>query len=168
MRTGIIQSHSVGGAGLSGVRQGSGNPVDKNGDIWMTRDDPTDRGLLKIELNDPCAICRTEVWDYGEPPVSAKVSESMENKIGLTVQPNPFRSSVDICFRLKNDDCRVKIVEVKIYDINGKLLTSKINNIHSSLASKVRWNAQNQPPGTYLLKTEIGGRVMTKKLVLMR
>jgi hypothetical protein len=164
MRTGFIQSYSVGGSGLSGANYGSGNPVDKNGDIWMTRSDGTQRGLLRIRLDDPCAICATEVWDYGDPPVTARPSAPVHKDLELTVSPNPFSTSVNIQVLKPNSEFGMTNMEIGIYDVTGKQVHSAFSNRHSALT----WYAANQSNGLYIVKVTAGNKVMTKRVTLVR
>jgi hypothetical protein len=88
--------------------------------------------------------------------------------MGLNCYPNPFNTGVDINFPLKIQDFNGKNVEVKIYDITGKLLKSKVNLVHSSSGTKARWKAANQPAGIYIIKVKAGTHVLHKKVTLVK
>jgi hypothetical protein len=173
VRTGQIQPYSVGGAGLSGVQQGSGNPIDKNGDIWMTRSDPTERGLLKIQLNDPCAICGTEVFDYGEPPVTVKKSEKYANKLELKIGPNPFTTSLQIRILMKNapfgsaQGVKWQNAKLEIINLQGKILHFEFFNLKFSMGATACWNASNYPAGIYIIKVKTGKTVLASRVITL-
>jgi hypothetical protein len=86
-------------------------------------------------------------------------------QVQVSVRPNPFCTSVDIMFRSKNEERRLKNVEVKIYDITGKLLSSTFNIQHSSFVTTARWDAQDQPAGMYMVRVKAGDNVITKRFL---
>jgi hypothetical protein len=88
--------------------------------------------------------------------------------MGLNCFPNPFNTGVDIILRMRNQELRKNNVEVKIYDITGKLLTSKTKTFHHSLGRKARWDASDNPSGIYLVKVKAGTRVLQKKVTLVK
>jgi hypothetical protein len=69
---------------------------------------------------------------------------------------------------MKNEELRMKNVEVRIYDINGKLLSSTFNNHHSSFSLKTNWDASSQPPGIYVFKIKIDQKILVKKATLVK
>jgi hypothetical protein len=165
IRTGNITSETVGGNGFNGSSHwyGSGNPIDKNGDIWLNASHNTNR-VLKVSMNAPCAICQTEVWDWGDPPVTAKTSEPVEKKTELTVSPNPFRTSVDLKVAIANSKFKILNCKFDIYNINGKLVYSKLVTRNSSLV----WNAIDQPGGIYIFRIKAGDRIYTQRATLVK
>jgi hypothetical protein len=165
IRTENITSEVVGGNGFSGSGYwyGTGNPIDKNGDIWANASHNTNR-VLKISMNAPCAICQTEVWDWGDPPVTARKSEPVKDKTVLAVSPNPFSTSVKIECSMPNSEFGMRNVKIGIYDVTGKQVYSAFRNPHSALT----WNTSNQPGGIYIFQVKAGGRVYTQRATLIK
>jgi hypothetical protein len=167
VRTGFIQSYSVGGYGIGAVYRGSGDPIDRNGDIWCSTH--RDRDLVKIQLNDPCDICKTAVWDYGTPPVSAKTPEPVKDNFALKVGPNPFSTSVTVSVRRTSHVARHE-VRLEVFNIAGKMIA----NIRPRATSDERrettctWSPKTSPNGIYIIKVRIGNRTLTKTATLVR
>ncbi len=84
--------------------------------------------------------------------------------------PNPFNPSTEILFTVGNDE----LVSLNIYDIQGRLVSSLIDNSFYSAGSyKMNWDGKNQygtqvPSGMYLYKLESSNQIVTRKMVLMK
>ena len=84
--------------------------------------------------------------------------------------PNPFNPSTEIQFTVGKD----ALVSLNIYDIQGRLVSSLIDNYFYSAGSyKMNWNGKNQygtqvPSGMYLYKLESSNQIVTRKMVLMK
>ena len=84
--------------------------------------------------------------------------------------PNPFNPSTDIQFTVGKD----ALVSLNIYDIQGRLVSSLIDNYFYSAGSyKMNWDGKNQygtqvPSGMYLYKLESSNQIITRKMVLMK
>ncbi len=84
--------------------------------------------------------------------------------------PNPFNPSTEILFTVGNDE----LVSLNIYDIQGRLVSSLIDNSFYSAGSyKKNWDGKNQygtqvPSGMYLYKLESANQIITRKMVLMK
>ena len=84
--------------------------------------------------------------------------------------PNPFNPSTDIQFTVGKD----ALVSLNIYDIQGRLVSSLIDNYFYSAGSyKMNWDGKNQygtqvPSGMYLYKLESSNQIVTRKMVLMK
>jgi hypothetical protein len=159
MLTGAKQAYTVGGSGMSNAKYGSGNPIDKNGDIWMTRGGGTDRDLLKISMGSPCAICATKVWDYGEPPVAAKKGADMKKESGLTASPNPFKANTTISFPNINRNA-----DIAIYDINGREVFKKTG----ITGKRMQLKASRYSNGIYMLNVKTGNQIYRRKLTIIK
>jgi hypothetical protein len=75
---------------------------------------------------------------------------------------------VEITLLRHKAEGRRQKVEINIYDITGKLLTSNLSLMPSPFAPKARWHAQNQPSGIYLVKVKTGNHELVKRIVLAR
>jgi len=84
--------------------------------------------------------------------------------------PNPFNPSTEIKFTVEKDE----LVSLNIYDIQGRLVSSLIDNSFYSAGSyKKNWDGKNQygtqvPSGMYLYKLESSNQIITRKMVLMK
>ncbi len=84
--------------------------------------------------------------------------------------PNPFNPSTEIKFTVGKDE----LVSLNIYDIQGRLVSSLIDNYFYSAGSyKMNWDGKNQygtqvPSGMYLYKLESSNQIVTRKMVLMK
>ncbi|MEK7727289.1 MAG: T9SS type A sorting domain-containing protein, partial [candidate division KSB1 bacterium] len=78
--------------------------------------------------------------------------------------PNPFNPSTKISFDL------TKSVQVKlsVYDVNGKLLATLVNNKLEAGAHSVTWNAKGQTSGVYFAKLEAEGLSQVQKMTLVK
>ena len=84
--------------------------------------------------------------------------------------PNPFNPSTEIKFTVGKDE----LVSLNIYDIQGRLVSSLIDNYFYSAGSyKMNWDGKNKygtqvPSGMYLYKLESSNQIVTRKMVLMK
>ena len=84
--------------------------------------------------------------------------------------PNPFNPSTEIQFTVGKD----ALVSLNIYDIQGRVVSSLIDNYFYSAGSyKMNWDGKNKygtqvPSGMYLYKLESSNQIVTRKMVLMK
>jgi len=92
---------------------------------------------------------------------------------GLTLNqnfPNPFNPSTEISFSLEE----AGPVALVIYDISGKQLRQLAQGVHlSSGVHKIVWdgrgqNGQAAPSGIYTYSLSIGGRTLSRKMILLK
>jgi len=80
------------------------------------------------------------------------------------IYPNPFNPTTTIHYSLnKNTN-----VEVSIYDIAGRLITTLINEFQIAGYHSITWNASNFSSGIYFLKMSSEKFTITQKLVLIK
>ena len=83
--------------------------------------------------------------------------------------PNPFNPSTDIQFTVGKD----ALVSLNIYDIQGRLVSSLVDNsFYSSGSYKITWDGNNQhgtqvPSGMYMYKLVSEHQTVSRKMVLM-
>jgi hypothetical protein len=122
-------------------------------------------------------MCRTDFWDWGEAPTSAKTSAMHDNGLELKIGPNPFRTSVDILVRSPSHVARHE-VRLEVFNIAGKMVASIKSRAtlvpHSDagsderLATSYTWHPTGQPGGIYIFQAKVGDRVLTKKATLVK
>ena len=79
--------------------------------------------------------------------------------------PNPFRDAVSIRFNL----LKTSNVNLNIYDLNGKMLSSLINAQLSSGTHEVKWNGpKGGGSGIYFYRLQTGTELFTGKIVKIK
>lgn len=90
---------------------------------------------------------------------------SLTDNSGLSIYPNPARSSFRIQYTAKNADTKLSAT---LKDMNGNIVWSK-NNTNASALSGTTVNAGNLSSGIYMLQvTDANGNSITKKVVVSR
>ncbi|MDZ4712177.1 MAG: SBBP repeat-containing protein [bacterium] len=79
--------------------------------------------------------------------------------------PNPFNPSTVIGYQLRSRSD----VSIKIFNINGKEVSTLVNKKQDAGSYKVEWNAVEFASGIYFYKLDIGGRYNdTKRMILLK
>lgn len=78
--------------------------------------------------------------------------------------PNPFNPETKIKFSVAKHGH----VELKIFDITGKLIIAPINNRLKPGVYEYNWNASNFPGGVYFYRLNAGNFSLTKKMILVK
>ena len=118
-------------------------------------------GCLNTDAEDPL--------DYSQYDCSGNLLSLNQNIIPQNfwinhIYPNPFNPTTTIHYSLnKNAN-----VEVTIYDIAGRLITTLINKFQIAGYHSITWDASNYSSGIYFLNMYSGEISETKKLVLIK
>jgi len=96
-------------------------------------------------------------------PGTTNVQELQPGDEYLVNYPNPFQISTTITYQL----LATSEVELSVYDISGRKVTTLVNERQLSERYEVEWNTEGMNPGIYFceLKTAQGSQVM--KMVLI-
>jgi serine protease len=78
--------------------------------------------------------------------------------------PNPFNSSNIIFFKLM----RPEYVEIAIYDIGGKHISTIAGSFFQSGYHEIRWDAEGFPSGVYLARIKAGRQSQNIKISLLK
>jgi glucose/arabinose dehydrogenase len=78
--------------------------------------------------------------------------------------PNPFNPSTTIGFSVPNES----LVSVKIYNIQGRLISIILNKKEAPGIYSVVWNASSYPSGVYIYSLTTGSVNLYKKMVLLK
>jgi len=78
--------------------------------------------------------------------------------------PNPFNPSTTINFEIPNGS----FVSLKVYDTNGREISSLVNELKNAGYYSVKFNAANLSSGIYFYKIQAGEFSAVKKLVLVK
>ncbi len=97
--------------------------------------------------------CSGEIVDYTQPDI---LPPTMTTSVtGLDAPnvfaynfPNPFETTTTFRYRVRTNSK----VAIRIYDINGKLLQTLVNENRQAGEYQIDWNASRLPAGTYIAK----------------
>jgi dienelactone hydrolase len=78
--------------------------------------------------------------------------------------PNPFNPITSINFSLP----KVKHVKLNVYDVNGRLLSSVIDDHFQAGTHMVQFDGSSLPSGMYIYKIEAGSYSESRKMLLIR
>lgn len=87
--------------------------------------------------------------------------ENKEEVSSLNVYPNPLNDRGNVSFELANNSD----VEIKIYDLTGKLVKQKLFNNLPGGRQTISFNTSNFPNGTYLIVVGTEGKKQVEKFV---
>jgi poly(beta-D-mannuronate) lyase len=164
-------------------RPGSGSPVvnasvsagsfpfvvsDMDG---QPRDSSPDVGADEVSAT---AITRRPLTpaDVGPPPAmitaveaSSKGTHTIPSTLVLDQNyPNPFNPATTIRFELPG----ASQIELRIFDMLGRPVATLVTGRVEGGPHVAVWNASNCPSGVYFLRLQSEGRVLTKKLTLVK
>ncbi len=79
--------------------------------------------------------------------------------------PNPFNPSTKISYNLRS----ASYIELKVYDISGKFITSLVNTNQNAGSHEVEFNAVDLSSGVYFYSLNVDGKQMdVKRMTLMK
>jgi hypothetical protein len=112
-----------------------------------------------------------ELWAINRVPDTPDTSDELpENVLLYPVHPNPFRgSATTIEFALPED----AHVRVSIHDLAGRLVTVLTDREYEAGTYPVAWNGTNAAgsevaSGVYFVRLEAGGKVVSRKMALVK
>ena len=83
--------------------------------------------------------------------------------------PNPFNPTTKIKYAIPNvGTYNYPLVQLKIYDVLGREVTTLINEIKRPGEYEVEFNANNLPTGVYFYQLKAGEFIHTKKMILLK
>jgi len=99
------------------------------------------------------------------------VSVEDDNHLGIPIEfalnqnyPNPFNSTTTISYQLPKSS----IVKLSIYDINGRLVETLVNEKKNADYYTVEWNAGSVFSGIYFYRIEAGDFMQVKKCLVVK
>jgi hypothetical protein len=78
--------------------------------------------------------------------------------------PNPFNPETTIEFGVSQ---KTK-VQITVYDVNGRLITTLLNGSVNAGTHKIKWNAAQYASGMYIYKVAAEKQTITKKFILLK
>jgi flagellar hook assembly protein FlgD len=83
--------------------------------------------------------------------------------------PNPFNPSTTIEYEIP----KTGLVEINIYNVQGRLVKKLDNSLHQSGTQKIVWNGRDNfgnttASGIYFCQVKFAGDILVKKIVLIK
>ncbi len=100
----------------------------------------------------------------GESAVAEKSSFRVERFQLFQNHPNPFNPSTHIRYALAESGQ----TNLTIYDIQGKVVETLVNEYQPAGYYSIQWNAADRPSGLYFYQLNSQGSNVTKKLLLQK
>lgn len=97
----------------------------------------------------------------GIEPISQEIPSTYELKQNY---PNPFNPETTIEFNITNPE----FTSLQIYDINGRLIETLVNEKLSAGTYKLKWNGANASSGIYYYTLRADNYSETKKMILLK
>ena len=98
-----------------------------------------------------------------------KINTPQGNTYTAVIAPNPFSNVTTISFSFTQS----AKISLKIFDLNGRLITTLANEEMVAGSHKIKWNTNNSggkpvPSGVYLLRIEAGDFKETRKILVVK
>lgn len=148
-----------------------------NGDLTiLCQSASSDGDVKKFFGNTDCWIIKLgpcgEFENDENMPVSFSQNKdviSLPSALSLSAYPNPFSGSATISFALTQS----QKVSINIYDMNGRLIKTLVNEQMNPGIHQLTWNARDDnestvASGIYLLKIQSGSNMETKKISVFK
>ncbi len=102
----------------------------------------------------------------GTTPIEEPFSLNRQSQIFSLKQnyPNPFNSETHIRYNI----ARTSKVLLRVFDVQGREIQTRINEVKSPGQYTVTFNGQNLPSGIYFYHLQAGSFSETRKLILLR
>jgi len=151
----------------------SGMSVDPSDDVtfWVFNEYAMSRGSILPQYPTEDGRWATAWGSFAIPIVGIDpVNENIPAGFELSQNyPNPFNPSTNIKFGISD----LEFVELKIFDINGKLLRTLLNETKAPGSYEVRWDGRDSygnevGSGAYFYRLKAGNMVKVRKMLLLR
>ena len=106
--------------------------------------------------------------------LSSEVGDTSQSKnyvkfLGITfgigeAYPNPFNPVTSFSYNIPEDG----MVNVAVYDINGRQVDELVNGFRSAGSYPVVWNANNLSSGVYMIQMHSGNFASAQKIMLIK
>lgn len=150
--------HRYNGTGDS-YDSGNSMGLDNHGGVYVAggSDNVDNTDFILLKYSSPIGI----------QPVSSEVPKSFSL---LQNYPNPFNPSTNIKFNIPalEGNGRDHSVQLKIYDMLGKEVSTLVNESLKPGSYEVQWNASAFPSGIYFYRLITEGYTQTNKMILVK
>ncbi len=149
------------------------------GNYYLSENSPAIDAGIDIyvdELNGDTLLDLRNVDFIGEMPDLGAIEYDPDNSVNLTEEilpdafnlypafPNPFNSSTKLSYGLPTSTN----VSLKVFNLNGRLITTLVDGNQSAGFHSIEWNATEVPSGLYFVRMEADDFITTRKLTLMK
>lgn len=122
----------------------------------------------RVVVNDgknPVAISASAAVKLTRGRITANEGDEIPTKTALVGNyPNPFNPSTEIQFALAKQG----EVSLQIYDMQGRLVQTLLQETRAAGNYRIAFNAQNLPSGSYFVRLQSGDFAQTKAMTLMK
>jgi len=112
---------------------------------------------------------------YGDANIRAKVSTEtfvkVDHELAIPQQftlnpnyPNPFNPVTKLSFNITND----ANVLLEVYDVNGRIVETLINDLFQSGSHEISWDASQYSSGMYFVRMMSGSFEKSQKIMLIK
>ena len=119
----------------------------------------SNRKLCPKELSFENGIVYMDLTDIGNLSVKQPNTFSL-----VSIYPNPFNPVIDLQFNLN----KTVDVELSIFDIQGKIITTIINGTLEKGYHSLTWYAGDMSSGVYICQLQSGNEIINKKIMLLK
>ncbi len=107
--------------------------------------------------------------NFLENPITKIPTPQIDKQNSVKLFPNPFKECLNIELKI----VKKSIIEISIFDINGKIIKIIENKILTPSWYKNKWNGTDQngkevKPGTYLIRLKTSNQIQTKRVVKIK
>jgi hypothetical protein len=133
--------------------------LDQNLQLNSLTWDPYQQRLWASTGVGPCYLDGSELSSSDEPLHFKPADFTV-----LAAYPNPFNSST----RIRYDLDRQSKVQLQIFDLQGRLITTLLDDVSEPGRHELLWNADNLSSGTYFIRLHTPQTTRTQKLLLLK
>ena len=172
LRTGVSYYYRAFGGSKNRWGDYSGTALDPSDHttFWVFNEYAMSRGSILPQHPTEDGRWATAWGSFMADPVSVDEPENLLNDFSLYQNyPNPFNPSTQIKFSISE----TRFVELKVYDITGKLIQTLLNETKAPGSYDVRWDGTDQAgnevgSGAYFYQLKGGNLVEVRKMLLIR
>ncbi|WP_127127740.1 cellulase family glycosylhydrolase [Pseudoflavitalea rhizosphaerae] len=113
--------------------------------------------------NPPQLVVQTSTGQQAvaERPLAVELDAHTAERLKFAVFPNPFRGNSTITFHLH----KASQTNLTVYDITGRRVAVLVNKVLNAGSHRVMFSPEANARGVYILRMDIDGKTITKKLV---
>ena len=89
------------------------------------------------------------------------IDKPVQYESKFTIAPNPFASETKLIFELAEENN----ITVEVFNRSGTKVASPINDVCQPGNHQISWDANDLAPGIYFLKTTVGDKVYSEKII---
>ncbi len=97
-------------------------------------------------------------------PVALAIEPGPQAFTSMEIFPNPVRTSTTIRFTLDQPER----ISLDIYTVSGQKVSTLVDELKPKGTHQVQWDVRDHSSGTYFVKTRVGQRVSTRKMIVVK